>query len=303
MNTRGQPTVVLHADKPTGEQPWELFITEEHTEHYLTLQAVGDSDRGRLSGIFGWLLLGAAGLGLVSLILDDTPELLFLMLGIGLPLFLVPFLWEVLHPLPLPILFNRRTREVYFDRDGELFHTPWDGIGAVAHEFQVEGFLGGMGCAALEIRVAQFGHPETALMVPLGSPLGKSLDMQKGFWEYLRAYMNNGPWFDEQGNHSESDAFVISQLAIRPKMSNDFKDTLSEIKQAKKESGGRNYLTQNHVIQLWCALVLYPMDRIHELTYRLAKRRSRNRWPSVVTERLKANGPATRLCDLELERG
>jgi hypothetical protein len=49
--------------------------------------------------------------------------------------------------------------------------------------------------------------------------------------------------------------------------------------------------------------MFYPQDRIHEFTYSLAKRRSRNLWPKVVTERLKANGPITRLVDLEHEQG
>lgn len=126
--------------------------------------------------------------------------------------------------------------------------------------------------------------------------------MQKGMWEYLRAYMNNGPWFDEQGNHSESDAFVKSQLAIRPQMSGMFARALARVKQAKQESGGSNYLTSNHVIGLLCLSILYPQFQIQEFTHNLAKRRSRHRWPRVVTERLKANGPTTRLVDLEREQ-
>lgn len=94
--------------------------------------------------------------------------------------------------------------------------------------------IGSIQSASLEIRVWQFEKPETALMVRLGSPFGKSLAMQKGLWEYIRAYMNNGPWFDEHGNHSASDAFVKSQLAIRPKMSDSFMQTLERVKQAKR---------------------------------------------------------------------
>jgi hypothetical protein len=43
------------------------------------------------------------------------------------------------------------------------------------------------------------------------------------------------------------------------------------------------------------------MDLIQEFTYILAKRRSRNLWPKVITERLKAGGPTARLVDLERE--
>lgn len=125
-------------------------------------------------------------------------------------------------------------------------------------------------------------------------------------WHYRhgqRAYMNNGPYFDEYGNHSESDAFVKSQLAVQFKMSDSFKQTLAQLKQAKKEAGGRNYLGVSDVAKLILDPMFYPQDRIQELTYSIAKRRSRNRWPCVVTERLKASGPTTRLVDLECEKG
>jgi hypothetical protein len=296
------PTVTLTANKPTGEQPMELFITDEHTEHYLALQSGSDSYRGLWTGVFGGVG-GCASVGFtVMLMMQGVFD--YLMLVLGLALFLVPFLWEISSPLPLPILFNRRTREVYFDHDGDLYHAPWDGISAVANEFQLVGpHMGGMQSASLEIRVWKFEQPEMALMVSLGAPFGKSLAMQKGFWEYIRSYMNNGPYFDEHGNHSESDEFVKSQLSVRPKMSDSFKQTLAQVKQAKKDAGGKNYLSGSDVAKLLIEPMLYPSDRIQEFTYSLAKRRSRNLWPKVVTERLKANGPTTRLVDLEREQG
>ena len=282
----------------------ELFITDEHTEHYLALQSSGDSDRGMLTGVLG----GMGGCALVGLgfigALQGKFDITYMTFASGIFLFLVPFLWETLRPLPLPILFNRRTREVYFDHEGDLYHSPWDGITAVANEFQLVGTqIGGMQNASLEIRMWKFKEPESALMISLGTPFGKSLAMQKGFWEYIRSYMNNGPYFDEYGNHSESDAFVKSQLAVRPKMSGSFKQTLAQLKQAKKEAGGKNYLSGNDVAKLILEPILYPNDRIQEFTYNIAKRRSRNRWPNVVTERLKASGPATRLVDLERGQG
>ncbi|AIL59934.1 hypothetical protein PSAKL28_07000 [Pseudomonas alkylphenolica] len=279
----------------------ELFIVDEHTEIYLALQSGGDFDRGRLTGVLG----GVGGCASVGLTLMLAMQGIFdpIMLALGICLFLVPFLWETLRPLPLPTLFNRRTREVYFDHDGELFHTPWDGILAIANEFQLVGTqIGSIQNASLEIRVWKFDEPETALMISLGAPFGKSLALQKGFWEYIRSYMNNGPYFDEHGNHSESDAFVKSQLAVRFKMSDSFKYTLAKIKQAKKEAGGRNYLGADDFAMLILEPMLYPWARIQEFTYSIAKRRSRNRWPSLVTERLKPNGPTKRLVDLECER-
>ncbi|MFL1551653.1 hypothetical protein ACI77I_21590 [Pseudomonas sp. D47] len=67
-------------------------------------------------------------------------------------------------------------------------------------------------------------------MISLGELFGKSLAMQKGFWEYIRAYMNNGPYF-EHGNHSESEVFVKSQLAVRFKMRGRVKKILEQLKQ------------------------------------------------------------------------
>ena len=302
LRNSASSTVILEAGKPTGEQPMELFITDEHTEHYLALQSGGDSYRGLWTGILG----GMAGCGSLGLTLMLAMQGIFdyIMLVLALSFFLVPFLWETLCPLRLPILFNRRTREVYFDHDGELFHTPWDGISAVANEFQLVGtHIGGMQNASLEIRVWKFEEPQTALMVSLGAPFGKSLEMQKGFWEYIRSYMNNGPYFDEQGNHSESDAFVKSQLDVKPNMSGWFKDTLDGIKKTRDENAGKNYLGGTDVVMAMCTFLLYPCFRIQELTYSVAKRRSRNRWPKVVSERLKAEGPVTRLVDLEQMQG
>lgn len=310
MNTPEQPrsnaasAIKLEPDKPTGEQPMELFITDEHTEYYLALKAGGDSDRGLLTGVLAGIGgIGGIGLGIFSFLQSGDLKGLNIMLAICIPLCVLPFLWETLRPLPLPILFNRRTREVYFDHEGELFHTPWDGISAVANEFQLVGTqIGGMQSASLEIRVWKFEEPENALMISLGAPFGKSLAMQKGFWEYIRAYMNNGPYFDEHGNHSESDAFVKSQLDVRFKMSDSFKQTLAQLKQAKNEANGKNYLGASDVAKLILEPMLYPQDRIQEFTYSIAKRRSRSRWPTIVTERLKTNGPTTRLIDLECNK-
>ena len=310
MNTPEQPrnnpasAILLAADKPTGEQPMELFITDEHTEYYLSLKAGGDSDRGLLTGVLGGVG-SVAGMGMATLlILNGKWEGVSTGIFMSVALFVVPFLWETLRPLPLPILFNRRTREVYIDHKGVLFHTPWDGIQAVANESQLIGpNIGSIQSASLEIRVWQFEHPENALMISLGSPFGKSLTLQKSFWEYLRAYMNNGPYFDEHGNHSESDAFVKSQLAVHFKMSDSAKHTREQIKQNKKEAGGNNYLSGTDAFMLIFEPFFYPLYRIKEFTYDIAKRRSRNRWPSLVTERLKADGPTTRLVDLEREKG
>ena len=298
------PSAVLAEDQPTGEQPMELFITDEHTEHYLSLHSGGDSDRGMATGLLGWHAIVGIAIGLWVLLIDGKWDGLWLMLLLGTPLFLVPFLWEISRPLPLPILFNRRTREVYYDHNGELYHSPWDGIQAIACEFQMVGpYTGGMGNAALELLVRRLGEPDNALMISLGAPMGKTLAMQKGFWEYIRAYMNNGPWFDKDGNHSDSDAFVKSQLAAHTKPTGFLAHTRQTIAEKKAAAGGKNYLSGIDAALLVGYIFFYPADWIQEFTYNVAKRRSRNRWPKIVTERLQPDGPTTRLIDLERERG
>ena len=296
---------VLRPDQATGEKPCEMFITDEHTEQYLALKAGGDTDRGLATGVLGgggvMLFIVVMFIALIAQRWDLVPS----MLWICVPMLIVPFLWETRRPLPLPILFNRRTREVYFDHDGELYHSPWDGIQALAGEFVMVGpHTGGMRNASLEILVRRLGEPDNALLVSLGLPMGKTLQMQKGFWEWLRAYMDNGPWFDENGQRSESDAYVKKMLKASSIKPTDWhKLTLAKIGEKRVANGGRNYLEWTDAVMLCGEILFYPMHRLQVFTYNIAKRRSRNRWPQIVTERLQPDGPMTRLIDLERERG
>ncbi len=203
------PSVLLRANQSTGEKPWEMFVTDEHTEHYLALKTGGDADRGMLTGA----IAGTGGVvmfffSLLFALQGDFKDAVFTF-SFTAALILPVFFWETRRPLPLPILFNRRTREVYFDHNGELYHSPWDGIQALAGEYVMVGtHTGGMRNASLEVLVRRLGEPDKALLVSLGLPMGKTLQMQKGFWEWLRAYMDNGPWFDESGQRSDSDAYI-----------------------------------------------------------------------------------------------
>ena len=297
-------SVLLHAEEPTGEKPWEMFVTDEHTEHYLALMAGGDTDRGMLTGAMG----GTGGLvmiifSLIFALQGDMNDALFTLLftvSIVLPI----FLWETRRPLPLPILFNRRTREVYFDHNGKLFHSPWDGIKALAGEFVMVGpHTGGMRNASLEILVRRLGEPDNALLVSLGLPMGKTLQMQKGLWEWLRAYMDNGPWFGENGQRSDSDAYVKEMLAAHTNPTGFLAYRRQKIAEKKAVNNGSNYLEWTDVALFLGYLFFYPMNWLQEFTHNIAKRRSRNRWPQIVTERLHVDGPMTRLIDLERDRG
>ncbi len=296
------PSTMVSANRPTGQQPMTLGDIEEHTENYLALENGEGKYRGMLTGAFGFAGLFFAFLSIVFW-LDGRPQSAIENLLLGFGLFSIPFLWEVLRPLPLPILLNRRTRELYFEQEGELYHSPWDGIAAAAYEFHMVGpYTGGMRNAALEVLVHRFNQPEEQMLLSLGLPMGKSLDLQESFWEYLRSYMNNGPWFDEQGNNSASDAFAQSQLEVRYRAGQVLPFTWQQLQEKRRAAGGRNYLDYSSAVMLVCATLLYPMGAIQEFTYNIAKRRARSRWPDVVIERLREDGPTTRLIDLEQER-
>ncbi|KIH85593.1 hypothetical protein UCMB321_0707 [Pseudomonas batumici] len=127
--------------------------------------------------------------------------------------------------------------------------------------------------------------------------------MQKGFWEYIRAYMNNGPWFDKEGRHCESDDFVKSQLAAHLKASDILRHHIRNMTKKRQAASGKNYLSGLDVLSLLVHIAYHPAHRIQDLTYNITKRRSRNRWPEIVLERLRPDGPTTRLIDLERERG
>ncbi|WP_223554457.1 hypothetical protein [Pseudomonas sp. BF-R-01] len=294
------PTVILRAEKPTGKAPIELFITDEHTENYLTLKMSGDAERGAMTGMLAGI---ASPLGLLLslwMAMEAEWALAALSLAIAIPMFVIPFLFEISRPLPLPVLFNRRTREIYFEKKGELFHSPWDGIQAMACEFQIVGpYTGGIGNTSLDIMLHRFCDPGDSLMISLGSPIGKTLDMQKGFWEYIRSYMNNGPWFDEKGNYSQSDTFVKSQLNLNTKPSSFLAHWRKTIADKKTATNGKNYLSGMDALMLLGHIMFYPTHWIQDFTYNIAKRKSRNRWPKVVLERLQSDGPTTRLIDIE----
>ncbi|WP_448680971.1 hypothetical protein [Pseudomonas nicosulfuronedens] len=52
-----------------------------------------------------------------------------------------------------------------------------------------------------------------------------------------------------------------------------------------------------------CAKMHCQMFKLQDFTYAIAKRRSRGQWPQLVEERLRPDGPTTRLVDLEHVQG
>ena len=293
----------LQADRSTGAALMYMPEVEEHTEHYLAIEHGDSAHRGMLTGALGGMLGGGFLLFAIAFALDGRLDSALMALLIAFGFFVPAFLWEVLRPMPLPILFNRRTREVYFEQDGQLYHSPWDGIAAAAYSTDAVGpYTGRMGHAALEALLHRYGHPEEQVLINLGSPLGKSLPMQLGFWEYLRAYMNNGPWFDELGNPSDSPAFNQSMLEVRQSKGQMVRLYWGLIKDEYKANNGRNFLDWGDVVLLVGGVFMAPVHAVQNFTYAIAKRRSRSRWPQLISERLEPGGPTTRLVDLEQQQ-
>ena len=298
--TQVPDSCLLQSDQSTQAPLMCMPEVEEQTEFYLSLEHGESADRGMWTGALG------GGLGCFLL----TMALIALCYGnnqgatqaslVAVACILVPFICEVLRPMPLPILLNRRTRELYFEQDGELYHTPWDGIDAAAYPFDTVGlYTGGMRHAALEVLLHRYGHPEEQVVINLGSPISKSLEMQLGFWEYLRAYMDNGPWFDEHGRHSESPAFNQSLLEVRKTRGQWTRLHWGILKREYKAKQGRNYLGYDDVMLILLSALLSPVNALQNFTYAIAKRRARTQWPALVRERLRADGPTSRLVDLE----
>jgi len=273
---------------------------EEQTENYLAIAHGDSADRGMWTGALGGglalFLVVMSGVALLRGNIDGMVQALLVTFAGTV----TPFLWEVLRPMPLPILLNRRTRELYFEQEGEIYHTPWDGIAAATYAYGTVGpYTAGMRHAALEALLHRYGHPQEQVVINLGSPIGKSLEMQLGFWEYLRAYMDNGPWFNEHGRHSESPAFNLSLLEVRKRRGHWTRLQWREIKEQYVANSGRNYLSASDVALLLGGALYAPINALQNLTYAIAKRRARTQWPAPVRERLRADGPTSRLVDLE----
>ncbi len=282
----------------------DLFIIDDHTTHYLSIKTGEESFLGKITGIVFLIFTPPFLIMALLFLLSGDWEDALLPFAVAVTVFPISFLWESRKHLPPPILFNRRTREVYFNHRGELFHTPWDDIQAIAYEFKIfSPHTGSLQSAALEILIRRLGEPENALMLSLGLPMGKNLTMQKSLWEYLRSYMNNGPWFNEHGNHSESDEYIKEQLAFDARPSTFLGHQLKTVAEEKEAANGKPYPNSTNIILLVGFFLLHPASLIEDRIYKIAKRRSSNHWPEIVLERLRPDGPTTRLIDLERERG
>ena len=300
QRAQGMKHALLSGDQPTGLQPSELFLVEEQNSIYMSLQP--EMDRGFATAWAAyWIGLPMLIITALAALIHQDLVFFFESLALLLAILGIPVLWTMLESLQLPILLNRRTQEIYFEHNHELYHAPWDGIQALVYEFKTAShYTGSSTHACLEILMHRLNHPDDIIYANLGGvPIAKNVVQQASFWEYLRAYMNNGPWFDENGNPSESDAFVRSQLKYMQTRPSRHLPNLWQALKNKRSAG--ETISSGERWELFFAILYYPCPWLQDQIYKVALKQSSKRWPPYVLERLQADGPTTRLVDLEAQ--
>ncbi|NIC38592.1 hypothetical protein HBJ58_18120 [Halomonas desiderata] len=294
--------IVLSPKRRAAKQPMQLGEVQDQTEHYLDLSSGAEEGKGIFTGVWG---MGAIYMFLIMspVIFQDWEGALYvfttaaIMFGITS----VVFLLEVFWPSSSPIRFNRRTREVYFQDKDKLYHAPWDEAVAWMQESRtVTQYTGAMTETPLQLLLQRYGNAEEVIALRLNLPMGRTAETQGMFWEYLRCYMEKGPWFDEQGN---------------PLSASNRKEVLEKYrkkhKTAKVNLQLNRDLVQKNIMprgRMWATTVfevfMLPLFYIRDLTAKYARQRAAsNQWHPLVKERCRPDGPTTRLYDLEVAEG
>ncbi|WP_150306085.1 DUF6708 domain-containing protein [Pseudomonas saliphila] len=287
-------SLILSSSDQGKVAPMMPIEVQEQNEKLLSLRP----NDGMLKGIWTGALGGYGGTMCLLitgyLLFDGDIEFAWQVFLVAMAMLIVPFLWEVLTPSSAPILLSRRTREIYFQHEGELYHTPWDDIRALAYEYKmVHQNIGAMTNSTLEILMQRFGKPDDHIFVALGLPMGKTLELQQHVWAYLQSYMDRGPWLDEQGNTTSSPEYVKQQIKLNQHhRRDDIKLPWRSFKETR---------SAGHLFQVCFYIILYPASALWDFTRDTAIKRSHHTWPDEVLERLKPDGPTSRLIDIESE--
>ncbi|MCE8031300.1 hypothetical protein HOP54_21670 [Halomonas daqingensis] len=294
--------IVLSPKRRAAKQPMQLGEVQDQTEHYLDLSSGAEEGKGIFTGVWG---MGAIYMFLIMspVIFQDWEGALYvfttaaIMFGITTAVFLLEVYW----PSSSPIRFNRRTREVYFQDKDKLYHVPWDEAVAWMQESRtVTQYTGAMTETPLQLLLQRYGHAEEVIALRLNLPMGRTAETQGMFWEYLRCYMEKGPWFDERGNPviaSNRDA-VLAQYRAKHKQAKIDLDHYRELVRLGIMSPGRMRATATY------DAFMLPATFLRDLTAKYARQRAvRNQWHPLVKERCRPDGPTTRLYDLEVAEG
>lgn len=292
------PRLLLNGSQGSGYRPSQSGAVESHGKDYLTLKTATAETKGLPAGVGMLGLCFSYLVAVVALLIVKGALEAMLWFLAGTAFFLVFFLWELYRPFPLPIVFNRRTQEIYYDLNGKLYHAPWEGIEAAAYEYRnVNQYAGSMVQGNLEIILYRFGDPEDRIALNIGGHTsGKRIQTLASLWEYLRAYMNNGPWFDDLGNPAgQKTPFIVAQSK---KSGFTMRGVLDGTKRQYARSKAEG-IAGPGIIDVMEGHVFQPIWFMQDITYRLCRRKSHKQWPEVVRERLKPDGPDPRLMDIE----
>ncbi|TVP51135.1 MAG: hypothetical protein EA345_03350 [Halomonas sp.] len=292
--------VELSPNRQAAKQPMQLGEVQDQTEHYLDLTSGGEEGKGIFTGL--------CGMGAVYMFLIMSPvfaqgrggEVLGTA-AVTFSITLAVFLLEVFWPSSSAIRFNRRTREVYFQDKDKLYHAPWDDAVAWMQESRtVTQYTGAMTETPMQLLLQRYGHPEEVIALQLNLPMGRTAEIQGMLWEYLRCYMDNGPWFDKQGKPqatSNREEVLEGYRSMQKKATLDLKMYQESVKSGATPRSRAFILVTG-------LLLFYPCLFIRDITAKYARQRAaKSQWNTLVKERCRPDGPSTRLYDLEVANG
>ena len=294
--------IALSPRRHAAEKPFQLGDVQEQNEIYLDLGTGADFIKG---GLTGTLAMGTfySILLLFPLLFMESKQIdaFVLTVGVVLGLTIVSFLIEVFLPFPLPVRFNRRTREVYFQDKNKLYHVPWDeAVAWLQQTRQVTQYTGATRMTFLQLALQRFRRPEEVIALQLSLPMGKTPEIQAMLWEYLRCYMEKGPWFDERGEPlaaSNRDEVLAMRRGKKANLRGAWRDYQDGMRKGVD--------SRSSVAVMMAVLILFqPAALVQDWTTAVARRRARKQqWDMRVLERSRPDGPTTRLYDLEVAEG
>ncbi|MDR5866831.1 DUF6708 domain-containing protein [Halomonas koreensis] len=291
----------LSPRRRAADKPYQLGDVQEQNAVYLDLATGADFSKGGLTGTMVMIFFYMALIGSPALRQEGQVDNFFIAFGILFGIAFITFLIEVLLPFPMPVRFNRRTREIYFQDRRKLYHVPWDeAVAWMQQTRQVTQYTGATRMTSLQVLLQRFRQPEEVIALQLSLPMGKTPEIQAMLWEYLRCYMEKGPWFDEHG-----EPLTISNreevLKNRWGKKADLKRTWKHLKECRAD--GYDTIGTSIFWIVW-ELLFYPSMLVQDVTTAVARRRAeKNQWDKRVRERCRPDGPTTRLYDLEVGEG
>ncbi|WP_249978715.1 DUF6708 domain-containing protein, partial [Vreelandella olivaria] len=293
--------MVLSPKRRAARQPMQLGEVQEQTEHYLDLSSGAEEGKGIFTGVWG---MGTIYIFLIMspVIFQDWEGALYVftyttvLVGITFAVFLLEVFW----PASSPLRFNRRTREIYFQDKGKLYHAPWDEAVAWMQESRtVTQYTGAMTETPLQLLLQRYNHPQDVIALQLNLPMGRTAETQGMLWEYLRCYMDNGPWFDEQGNPLTTSN---REQALEGYRRRQKKATL-DLEHYRKLVQDGIFSPGRARVRIFGAALFYPCLLIRDITAKYARQRAAtHQWQPLVKERCHPDGPTTRLYDLEVAK-